>query len=103
MPPEIVNKINAAVVKSLKLKETEEQLQNDGVAPAGGTPQQFGETIKREIVEWRKVVTSATSRPTECLSSFRSRGCFERRGFTTEDTEGAQRGHRGKAKASIAS
>jgi tripartite-type tricarboxylate transporter receptor subunit TctC len=56
MPPDVVNKINAAVVKALKLKESEEQLQNDGVSPAGGTPQQFGETIRREIGEWRKVV-----------------------------------------------
>ena len=55
----MVNKINAAVVKALKLKESEEQLQNDGVSPAGGTPQQFGDTIRREIGEWRKVVTEA--------------------------------------------
>jgi tripartite-type tricarboxylate transporter receptor subunit TctC len=59
MPPEIVNKINATVVKALKLKETEDQLQNDGVAPAGGTPQQFGTTIKNEIEMWKKVVADA--------------------------------------------
>ena len=59
MPPEIVAKVNAAVTKSLKLKETEEQLQNDGVAPAGGTPQQFGATIRKEIDAWRKVVADA--------------------------------------------
>jgi tripartite-type tricarboxylate transporter receptor subunit TctC len=59
MPPEIVNKINATVVKALKLKETEDQLQNDGVAPAGGTPQQFGATIKTEIDHWKKVVADA--------------------------------------------
>ena len=57
-----MNKINAAVGKSLKLKETEEQLQNDGVSPAGGTPQQFGETIRREIELWRKVVQDANIR-----------------------------------------
>jgi tripartite-type tricarboxylate transporter receptor subunit TctC len=62
MPPAIVNKINAAVGKALKLKESEEQLQNDGVSPAGGTPQQFGDTIKREIGEWAKVVKAADIR-----------------------------------------
>jgi tripartite-type tricarboxylate transporter receptor subunit TctC len=62
MPPEIVAKVNAAVTKSLKLKETEEQLQNDGVAPAGGTPQQFGATIRKEIDTWRKVVADANIR-----------------------------------------
>ena len=59
MPPAVVARINAAVGKALKLKESEEQLQNDGVSPAGGTPQQFGETIKREIESWGKVVQAA--------------------------------------------
>ena len=59
MPPAIVNKINAAVGKALKLKESEETLQNDGVSPAGGTPQQFGATIKAETVMWAKVVADA--------------------------------------------
>ncbi len=59
MPLAIVSKINAAVVKALKLKESEEQLQNDGVSPAGGTPQQFGATIKAETELWRKVVADA--------------------------------------------
>ena len=62
MPPEVVTRINAAVVKTLKMKESEEKLQNDGVAPAGGSPQQFGETIKREIGEWKKVVAEANIR-----------------------------------------
>jgi tripartite-type tricarboxylate transporter receptor subunit TctC len=62
MPPAVVNKINAAVGKALKMKESEEQLQNDGVSPAGGSPQQFGETIKREIDAWAKVVKAADIR-----------------------------------------
>jgi tripartite-type tricarboxylate transporter receptor subunit TctC len=51
--------VNAEATKALKLKETAQQLQNDGVAPAGGTPAQFAETIKKEIGMWRKVVTDA--------------------------------------------
>jgi tripartite-type tricarboxylate transporter receptor subunit TctC len=62
MQPAIVNKINAAVSKALKMKESEEQLQNDGVSPAGGSPQQFGDTIKREIDAWGKVVKAADIR-----------------------------------------
>ena len=53
------DEFNAAVTKALKLKETEEKLKNDGVAPAGGTPKQFGDTIKREIDSWAKVVKAA--------------------------------------------
>src|SRR5437773_2285547 len=41
LPRPIVDRINAEVTKALKLKETGEQLQNDGVDPAGGTPEQF--------------------------------------------------------------
>ncbi len=59
MPPAIVDKINATVGGALKLKETEEKLQSDGVSPAGGSPQQFAAVIKSEIELWRKVVADA--------------------------------------------
>ena len=45
------------------LKETAEQLQNDGVAPAGGTPEQFAAQIKKEIGVWRKVAADAGDKP----------------------------------------
>ena len=59
LPRPIVDRINGEVTKSLKLKETAEQLQNDGVAPAGGTPEQFAAQIKTEIGIWRKVAAAA--------------------------------------------
>ena len=59
LPRAIVDRINADVTKTLKLKETAEQLQNDGVAPAGGTPEQFAAQIKKEIGIWRKVAADA--------------------------------------------
>ena len=52
----IVARINSEVTKVLELKETSEQLQNDGVSPAGGTPEQFLAMIKTEIPIWRKIV-----------------------------------------------
>ena len=52
-------RISAEAAKALKLRDTADQLQNDGVAPAGGTPEQFGEQIKKEIGIWRKVATHA--------------------------------------------
>jgi tripartite-type tricarboxylate transporter receptor subunit TctC len=63
MPKEAIAKISAEVNKSLKLKETDEQLQNDGVSPAGGTPEQFGATIAKEIGVWKKVATDAGVKP----------------------------------------
>jgi len=59
LPRAVVDRVNGEVTKSLKLKETAEQLQNDGVAPAGGTPEQFVATIKKEIGVWKKVAADA--------------------------------------------
>jgi tripartite-type tricarboxylate transporter receptor subunit TctC len=59
MPKDVVDRINAEAMKALKLKETAAQLQNDGVAPAGGSPAQFGQTIGKEIGMWKKVVAEA--------------------------------------------
>jgi tripartite-type tricarboxylate transporter receptor subunit TctC len=51
----IVDKINKAANETLKLKETAEKLANDGVAPAGGTPDEFMATIRSEIELWKKL------------------------------------------------
>ncbi len=59
LPRPIVARLNAEATKALKLKETAAQLQNDGVAPAGGTPEQFLAQIKKEIGVWRKVAADA--------------------------------------------
>ena len=56
MPKDIVARINSEVNKSLKLKETGESLKSDGVDAAGGTPEQFAATIKKDIADWAKVV-----------------------------------------------
>jgi tripartite-type tricarboxylate transporter receptor subunit TctC len=59
LPRPIVDRINGEVTKALALKATAEQLQNDGVAPAGGSPEQFRTQIEKEIKLWRKVATDA--------------------------------------------
>ena len=59
LPRPTVDRINSEVTQTLKLPETVGKLQNDGVSPAGGTPEQFLATIKKEIEIWRKVVGDA--------------------------------------------
>jgi tripartite-type tricarboxylate transporter receptor subunit TctC len=59
LPRAIVDRINGEVTLALKSREVEERLQNDGSLPAGGTPEQFLATIKKEIEVWRKVVNDA--------------------------------------------
>lgn len=55
----IVDRVNGELNKALKAKDMEEKLAADGVAAAGGTPEQFAATIKRDIETWRKVVQMA--------------------------------------------
>jgi tripartite-type tricarboxylate transporter receptor subunit TctC len=59
LPRAVVDRINGEASKALKVKETADQLQQDGVAPAGGTPEQFHAQIKKEIGIWRKVAADA--------------------------------------------
>jgi tripartite-type tricarboxylate transporter receptor subunit TctC len=59
LPAPVVERLNAEVSKVLKLKETAEQLQSDGVSPAGSTPGEFLAAITKEIELWRRVVNDA--------------------------------------------
>jgi tripartite-type tricarboxylate transporter receptor subunit TctC len=59
LPKAVVDRINGDVNKTLHQTETAAQLENDGVAPAGGTPEQFAAQIKKEIGVWRKVAADA--------------------------------------------
>jgi tripartite-type tricarboxylate transporter receptor subunit TctC len=59
LPPQVVERMHAEVTRLLNLREAAEQLQTDGVSPAGGSPEQFRETIRAEIAVWRKVVADA--------------------------------------------
>jgi len=63
LPKEVVARISGEVNKALKLKETDDQLQNDGVSAAGGTPEQFSAIIKKEIGVWKKVAADAGVKP----------------------------------------
>jgi len=59
LPRPIVDRVNGALNEALKAKDMEEKLATDGVSAAGGTPEQFGAIIKRDIEVWRKVVKMA--------------------------------------------
>ncbi len=59
LPRPIVDRINAEANQILKAPEMDKLLATDGVAAAGGTPEQFAATIKSDIERWRKVVQQA--------------------------------------------
>ncbi len=59
LPRPVVDRLNSELNKILQNKDMQEKLSGDGVTAAGGTPEQFGATIKRDIETWRKVVQKA--------------------------------------------
>jgi tripartite-type tricarboxylate transporter receptor subunit TctC len=59
VPRPIVDRVNSTINQALKQKDMEEKLQADGVSPAGGTPEQLYEQIRKEIGLWRKTIADA--------------------------------------------
>jgi tripartite-type tricarboxylate transporter receptor subunit TctC len=61
-PPEIVARLNAETVKALDAREVREILANQGVEPAGSTPEQFAAFIDVEIDKWSRAVKASGAR-----------------------------------------
>jgi len=55
-PADIVAKLNAEVVKILKLPEVRERLQAMGIEIAGNSPEQFAAFMRSETTKWGRVV-----------------------------------------------
>jgi tripartite-type tricarboxylate transporter receptor subunit TctC len=55
-PPDIVQKLNAEVNRSLNEGDAIERLASFGAEPAHTTPHEFGEFIRSEIAKWGKVI-----------------------------------------------
>jgi len=62
-PRDIVLKLNAELIKALRLPDVKERLAGDGVVPVGDTPGEFGAHIKAEIARWAPVVKASGAQP----------------------------------------
>jgi len=58
-PQAVVAKVNAEMNAQLKQSEIRELLAKQGMAPAGGTPERFGDLVKKELARWSHVVAAA--------------------------------------------
>jgi tripartite-type tricarboxylate transporter receptor subunit TctC len=58
-PPEIVNKLNAEVVRTLAMPDVVERLTAAGVEIQTSTPKAFGDFVRAEIRKWGGVVKEA--------------------------------------------
>ena len=55
-PPAIVARLNAAIVKSLRIPAVREKLTSEGSEIVGNTPQDFTVFLKRDIARWARVI-----------------------------------------------
>ncbi len=56
LPQPLVEKINGAVNRAIQSQAFRDRFGSIGDEPAGGTPQEFGDTIRRDLAKWRHVV-----------------------------------------------
>lgn len=61
-PPDIINRLNAEMVKALKNPEFETRMRGMGMELYGTTPQQFAQFIKDENAKWAKVIKATGAR-----------------------------------------
>jgi tripartite-type tricarboxylate transporter receptor subunit TctC len=58
-PQPIIDRLNAGINKALQDPAIKKNLEGDGMMPSGGTPQQFGERIRKDYERWTRVVKEA--------------------------------------------
>ena len=59
LPAEYVQRLNADLNAWLAEPGTREQLRNQGMVPAGGTPAELGELVRRDMQRWAEVIRRA--------------------------------------------
>jgi tripartite-type tricarboxylate transporter receptor subunit TctC len=59
IPPEIVNRLNAAVSKVIDTPEMQERILAEGFSPFKGSPEDFRKRLSIEVPRWIKVAKTA--------------------------------------------
>jgi len=59
LPRDIVARLNKEIGEVVKGDDMKKNLAADGLEPAGGSPERFGQILKNEMVRWAKVVQQA--------------------------------------------
>jgi tripartite-type tricarboxylate transporter receptor subunit TctC len=57
-PPEVINRLYAAVVEALKDPEVHDRLVRAGIEPVGNTPQEFAAFLQEQFTRWNGLVKS---------------------------------------------
>jgi tripartite-type tricarboxylate transporter receptor subunit TctC len=59
LPKDVVTKLNAEVVRSLKDKDVAQRLAREGAEPAPMTPDEFAKFMRAEYEQWRRTIATA--------------------------------------------
>ncbi len=59
LPPAVARQINAEVLKTMNTPEVRARLDNEGASFTPMSPEQLGDFVKREVVEWGKLIRAA--------------------------------------------
>jgi tripartite-type tricarboxylate transporter receptor subunit TctC len=58
-PPDVIAKLNSAIVLALKSPDLREALERQSAEPVGSTPEEFASFIRKETDKWAKTIRSA--------------------------------------------
>ncbi|RZS81306.1 Bug family tripartite tricarboxylate transporter substrate binding protein [Pigmentiphaga kullae] len=58
-PPEVVGKLNAAIVEALKMPDVRQKFIEQGAEVAGDTPARMAEFMRAERAKWKKAIDTA--------------------------------------------
>jgi tripartite-type tricarboxylate transporter receptor subunit TctC len=62
-PRTVINRLNAEVVKALRVPSVRESLASQGAEPVGSTPEEYDAFVRSEIAKWQKVCREAGIQP----------------------------------------
>jgi tripartite-type tricarboxylate transporter receptor subunit TctC len=63
VPKTIIAKLNAEINKAIALPTLKEKFAANGYVLVGGTPEQFAEHVRKEVVKWAKIIKDANIKP----------------------------------------
>jgi tripartite-type tricarboxylate transporter receptor subunit TctC len=58
-PRDIVDRLNAEIVKALRTADIRARFAEQGAEPVGNTPEQFQEFLKADLAKWTQVIKAA--------------------------------------------
>jgi tripartite-type tricarboxylate transporter receptor subunit TctC len=62
-PRNTISRVNAEIATALRHPDVRDQLANQGMDVAQGSPEQFGALLQTELARWSRVVTAAKIKP----------------------------------------